>query len=150
MEKLLVKKKIPPLLIEHQDDDTNMHLFSMIEYHRNEYICIIDDITSVEIKAFILDKHFNDIIDRSHLISEAIQWFYSASHRHQLSIELAKKGLTELIGPLYRKFELNGVSRVIGKPFIYPQLSKVKVKRKRVISIPEGIEIHFKRGSIKE
>jgi len=139
------KKKIPPLMIEHCDDIISKYLFSVIEYQRHEHICIIDDITSSEIKAFIIDKEFEETVSAAQLISEAILWFYQASDKHQLSIHLAKKGLTPHIGPMYRTFDLNGVSRVIGRIFQYPELAKAKVKRKRVIAIPEGIEIKFKK-----
>lgn len=141
-----MKKRIPPLIIEHYEALENLHLISVVEFNRQEYTCIIDNITHNEVKAFVLDKTVaRDIIPIPELISEAIYWFYNASDKHQFSIQLAQKGMTHLIVPIYRSFNIGNVSRVVGKVFHYPELAKAKVKRKRIIPIPEGVEIHLKR-----
>lgn len=141
-----MKRKIPPLIIEHFEELDNLHLLSVVEYNRQEFTCIIDDITHNQLKVFVLDLAVNqNAISRSNLISEAIYWFYNDSANHQFSVHLAKRGLSHLAIPVFRTFNISNISRVFGKVFHYPELVKVKVKRKRVMPIPEGVEIYLKK-----
>lgn len=142
------KKRIPPLIIDHLETLDNLHLLSMIEYNRQEFTCIIDNITNTEVKAFVLDNHIaQQGISPEELISEAIFWYYDASSKYQFSMQLAKRGLSNLAIPFYKTFSINNIARVVGRVFYYPDHHKTKVKRKRVLPISEGIEIHLKRIS---
>lgn len=141
-----MKKRIPPLIIDHHETINNLYLLSMIEYNRQEFTCIIDNITNTEVKAFVLDNHIaQQGISPEELISEAIFWYYDASAKYQFSMQLAKRGLSNLAIPFYKTFAINNIARVVGRVFYYPEHHKTKVKRKRVLPISEGIEIHLKR-----
>lgn len=142
----MTKKKIPPLIIEHYMDTTNLCFVSLIEYKREQYLGIIDNITDTELSAFILSHAKPEVIGANDFIRFAIRWFYKSSGKYPLSFEFAKLGLSNKIQPLYKTFDLNYVSRVVGKPFIFENLNAgTKIKRRRVVQVPEYVEIKFKK-----
>lgn len=141
-----MKTKAPPLIIEKFQELSNLHLLSVIEHVSEEFTCIIDDITNTEVKAIVLDnKIYQQEISTNEIISQAIQWFYENSESYQFSTYLAKKQISHLITPLYKSFKIGNITRIVGVPFKYTEMTKSKIKRKRVNPIYEGIEIHLKR-----
>jgi hypothetical protein len=137
-----MRKKIPPLIIDNVENLSNLHMLSIIEYHRQEYVCIVDNLTANDLKVYVITDN-SPFISSKLLISEAIYWFYHCSSYQQLSVYLANKEIAFLASPLYKSFELAGISRVVGKIFQYPTYHKPKVKRRRVTPISAGIEIKF-------
>lgn len=141
----MAKKKIPDLDVERVNDRANMHFISLLEYRREEYLCIIDNIGPNEIGAYVLDFIEQEQIPASQFLSIVIEWFYSKSDKHPLSVEVARRGLTKAIAPIYKTFDTNYVSRIVGHAFQYDKMQKTKVKRRRITPIPEGIEIRLKK-----
>lgn len=142
-----MKKKIPPLIIDNIEEAKNLHLLSLVEYRRVEYTCIIDNITPTELKVYAIDKAHPEAILPKQLVSEAIYWYYNCSDKYQFSVYLASKDLAQHATPFYHSFDINGVSRVVGRAFHFPDLSKAKIKRRRIIPIQEGIPVVFKKSS---
>ena len=140
-----MKRKIPPLIVEALEEQCNLYMLSLIEYRRNQYTCVIDNVTSSDLRVYVVDQFHPDALTAKEIISEAIYWYYDTAHKQQFSIHLATRGLHSATAPLYKTFDLNGVSRVVGKAFNFPELTKSKVKKRRVLPIQEGIEIKLKK-----
>lgn len=141
----MAKKKIPELKIELVNDQANLLFLSLLEYKRETYLCIIDNITPTEIGAYVLDYAEQEGIPVGQLLSRVIEWFYARSEKHPLSVEISRLGLTEKMAPIYKTFDATYVSRIVGQSFSYDSMLKSKVKRRRVIPIPEGIAIKLKK-----
>ena len=142
----MTKKKIPPLIIEHFADTSNLCFISLIEYNRENYLGVIDNITDTELNAFILSHAKPEVIEAEDFLRFAVRWFYKSSGKYPLSFEFARLGLSNKIQPLYKTFDLSYVSRVVGKPFIFDNLNaSTKIKRRRVVQVPEYVEIKFKK-----
>ena len=141
----MAKNKIPPLIIENVKDKANLYYLSLIEYKRDSYLTIIDNITPNEISAFVLDYANQESIDMQNFLSIANHWFYKSAHKHPLSFEIAKLGLTSQLSPLYRSFDVNYISRVVGHPFSFNLEPRTKVKRRKAIPVPMTVEIHIKK-----
>ena len=103
----MAKKKIPPLVIENVKDRANLYYMSLIEYKRESYLAIIDNITTDEISAFILDFAHQEKVNMQNFLSIVNHWFYKSAHKHPLSFEIAKLGLTAQLSPLYKSFDIN-------------------------------------------
>ena len=142
----MTKKKIPPLIIEHFADTSNLCFISLIEYKRENYLGVIDNITDTELNAFILSHAKPEVIEAEDFLRFAVRWFYKSSGKYPLSFEFARLGLSNKIQPLYKTFDLSYVYRVVGKPFIFDNLNaSTKIKRRRVVQVPEYVEIKFKK-----
>lgn len=143
----MTKKRIPELKIEQINERSNLHFMSLLEYKREIYLCIIDQITPTEIGAYVLDFAEQENVPVQEFLSVVTKWFYSKSDDHPLSVEVAKQGLTERCAPLYRTFDTTYVARIVGHAFNYDGMNKSKVRRRRVVPIPEGVAIRLKKNS---
>jgi hypothetical protein len=141
----MAKKKAPELKLEQVQGKANHHFLCLLEYRRENFLCIIDNITPSTVGAYVLDYAEQEgvIVDR--FLSLVTEWFYSKSDNHPLSVEIARRGLTVELAPIYRTFDTTYVSRIVGHAFSFDGMSKTKVRRRRVIPIPEGIAIKLKK-----
>ena len=141
------KKIIPELKIETTDELINLHVLSLLEYKRETYLCVIDNINSQEIGAYVLDYAEQEGLSISSFLSVVIKWFYAKSEKHPLSVELSKHGLANSVAPIYKTFETSGVSRIVGHAFSYENMTKTRIRRRKVVPIQEGIAIKFKKST---
>lgn len=141
----MTKKRIPALKLELVQERANCLYLSLLEYKREQYLCIIDNMTSSEIGAYVLDYAEQEDIPLQEFLSLVTKWFYGKSESRPLSVEIANYGLTERLTPIFRTFDTTYVTRIVGNAFAYKEMQKSKVRRRRVIPIPEGIEIKLRR-----
>lgn len=141
----MTKKRIPELKIELVNGVGNLLYLSLIEYKREEYLCVVDNIRCSEIDAYVLDYADQERVDVKNFLQVTTRWFYAKSDIHPLSVELSRYGLTQWAAPIYRTFDSTYVSRIVGHGFSYDAMSKSKVRRRRVVPLPEGIEVVLKK-----
>lgn len=146
----MAKKRIPELKVEQVDSLITLHFMALLEYKREQYMVVIDNITPTEIGAYVLDYADQENIPVKEFLSAVTQWFYGKSEAHPLSVEIARHGLTERLAPIYRTFDTTYVARIVGHAFSYDGMNKSKVRRRRVIPIPEGVAIKFKKQVMAE
>ena len=145
----MAKKKIPDLKIEYTNGSGALLFLALIEYKREEYLCVVDNIKPGEIDAYVLDYADQTQINVQDFLQVVTRWFYAKSDVHPLSVELARHGLTQWTAPIYRTFDSTYVSRIVGNGFSFDQMQKSKVKRRRVVPLPEGIEVVLKKTGQK-
>ena len=75
----MAKKKIPELKIEEINGRGNFIYLSLIEYKREEYLCVIDSIKPNEIGAYVLDYAEQENIDLA-------QFFRLTTHPYQTKL----------------------------------------------------------------
>jgi hypothetical protein len=143
----LAKKKVPSLIVEFASDSGNLYYLSVLEYRRQNYLCIIDNISSEEIGAYVLDFAQQEKLDLKQLMSLITYWFYRGSGTYPLSFEFSRLGITPATNRIYKTFELAHVTRLIGHDFRYDFESPPKVRRRRVSLIPAGTEVRLKRSA---
>jgi len=144
----MAKRKIPSLIVERAEDQGNYFYLSVLEYRRQNYLVIVDNITEEEVGAYVLDYAQSEGLNMQQLMTVITRWFYSASERYPLSFEFSRLGLASRTTKIYKTFELAHVTRLIGKDFTYDLNSAPKVKRRRVNKIPAGIEIKLRRSVV--
>jgi hypothetical protein len=140
-----MSKSSPPLVIETVEDQSNYFYMTMIEYKRTQFLTIINDVTDEEIYAYSLDHAKAENIDLRWFLGVANRWYYANSEEHPLSFEFSKMGKQKAASPILKTFNIDYVSRLVGRIFIYNIGSKPKVKRRRVQLIPETVEIRLKK-----
>lgn len=142
------KRKIPSLIVERAEDQGNYYFLSVLEYRRENYLVIIDNITDEEVGAYVLDYAQQEGMDLRNLISFVTVWFYRGSQRYPLSFEFSRIGISPRTNKIYKTFELAHVTRLIGKDFRFDLNTAPKIKRRRVNKIPAGVEIKLKRAQV--
>lgn len=143
----MAKKKVPSLIVEFASDSGNLYYLSVLEYRRKNYLCIVDNISSEEVGAYVLDFAQQEKLDLKQLMSVITYWFYRGSTAYPLSFEFSRLGITPATNRIYKTFELAHVTRLIGFDFRYDFESPPKIRRRRVSLIPAGAEIRLKRST---
>lgn len=138
------KRKIPELFIERAEDSGNFFYLSVIEYRRENFLVVVDNITSDSIYAYVLDFAQQEGMNMKELISIITYWFYKGSRTYPLSFEFSRLGISGITNRIYKAFELQHVTRLIGKDFSYDLLKPPKIRRRRANMIPAGVEIRLK------
>lgn len=142
----MAKKKIPTLVVEHAEDTGNHFYLSVVEYRKENYLVIVDNINEEELGAYVLDLAAQEGVNLKELLSVVTRWFYGSSHRCPLSFEFSRLGLTPVTNKIYKTFELAHVTRLIGNDFTYEIFAAPKIKRRRVTMIPAGVEVKLKKS----
>lgn len=124
------------LIFEELSDNSNYIFLTLIEYKDNKYLTIIENVIGQEIHAYVLDKVEANGLDLKMFMDISLKWFYSNSENYPLSFEFAKLGLSEAIKPVLNVFNVNAVSRIIGKLFTYETKPTFKT-RKRKLNFPK-------------
>lgn len=141
------KKRIPNLIVERASDQGNYYYLSVLEYRRENYLVVVDNITEDEVGAYVLDFSQQEGIDLRQLMSVITTWFYRGSSSYPLSFEFSKLGIAGRTNRIYKTFELAHVTRLIGQDFVYDLEAPPKVRRRRVNKIPAGVEVRLKRSA---
>lgn len=143
----MAKKKIPNLIVEKTEEQGNLMFLSLLEYRKEQYLVVVDNIAEDGIGAYVLDYAEQEGMDLKQLISVITLWFYKASFKYPLSFEFSRLGMTPMTNRIYKTFETTHVTRLVGNDFKYDIESQPKVKRRRVNKIPAGIEVKIKKSS---
>lgn len=142
------KRKIPNLIVEFASDQGNYFYLAVLSYRRENYLVIVDNITSEGVGAYVLDFAQQEGLNLKQLISVITVWFYRGSHHYPLSFEFSRLGMAQHTNRIYKNFELAHVTRLIGNDFRYDLLTPPKVRRRRVNLIPAGVEIKLRRVTL--
>lgn len=141
----MAKKKIPALVVEKAVDPGNYYYLSVVEYRKENYLVVVDNISNDELGAYVLDLAQQEGINLQELMSVITTWFYGYSEKYPLSFEFSRLGLTPITNRIYKTFELAHVTRLIGNDFTFNIFDSPKIKRRRVSMIPAGVEVSLKK-----
>jgi hypothetical protein len=134
-----------PLIIEDHPSGYNGYPFITLIQHRNEHVLtIIDNADDKAIRAFVLDLCGPEKVDENQIVRIASEWYYTRNQRYPLSFEFSRLGLSEQVSKIYRTYNVEFVTRVIGPlpRFAMNEVQSVRRRRKKALS--PGVEIHKK------
>lgn len=136
------KRQSVPLIVEnHPDNYTGYPFITLIQHHENHLLTIIDNADEKNIRAYVLDYCGPEQVDEELVILVANEWYSNNSELYPLSIEFSRRGLRDQVQSIYRKFNINFVSRLIGPLLTFPMNETYNTKRKRKRNVPVGIEV---------
>lgn len=138
------KRKIPSLIIENVSDEGNLRMLSMLEHRRDRYLVIVDNVSSDQITAYVLDYAQQEGVDLLTFIEIAEDWLKASNGAYPLSFELSRLGLTEAARRIYKTFDLAYVTRLVGRGFTFDLTTPTRVRRRRASRVPAGVEIRPK------
>lgn len=141
-----VKKKTKttaaPLIIEdHPESYSGYPFITLIQYRRNHVLAIVDNSDQHNIKSYVLDLCGPEQVDEQKIIEIAAIWYKNHRNDHPLSVEFSRRGITGEVGKIYRSFNIEFVTRVIGPLPKFEMTETVKIKRRKRKSIPRGVEV---------
>ena len=138
------KNKVPLILESHPDTYTGYPFITLIQYRQSHVLTIIDNSDDKRINAFVLDYCGPEKVNEELIISAAEFWYDNSSGRYPISFEFSKLNMTAETSKIFKSFNTDYVSRIIGPLPCFPMNESGKVKRRRRKAIPNGIKINKK------
>jgi len=136
------KRGSAPLVIEpYPKEYTGLPFLTLIQFRKQPMLVIIDNVDDEAIRAYVLDMCGPERVDEERIILVASEWFQENKTKYPLSIEFSKRGMTNETGRIYRTFDVEFVSRVIGPAPAFPMDTIKSVKRRRRKAVPQGVEV---------
>ncbi len=144
---MAVKKKARagavPLIVEnHPTDYIGYPFITLIQYRKTHVLSIVDNSDDQSIKLYVLDLCGPEHVKEEKVIEVAASWYENNRTQHPLSVEFSRRGLTSETGKIYRTFNTEFVTRVIGPLPRFEMTEIIRVKRRKRKPIPPGVEIH--------
>ena len=136
------KANYVPLIVEpHPDDYDGYPFITLIQYRDKHILTIVDNSDDKNIGAYVLDLCSPVGLDEELIISFVADWYEEKSSIYPLSIEFSKNGIAQKMSDIYRTFNIDFVTRVIG-PLPRFNMSEQSIRRRKKKSVPKGMEIH--------
>jgi hypothetical protein len=145
IEKRVRGNPIPLIIENHPDTYEGYPFITLIQYRDQHHLTIVDNATQKTIKVFALDLCGPEQVNEETIINVANQWYLNNKDRYPLSFEFSRLQLSEMVEKVYRTFNIEFVTRVIGPLPKFEMAEVHKIKRRRRKVVPIGMEIHDKR-----
>lgn len=136
------RKIAAPLVVEpYPKDYSGLPFLTLIQFRKQPMLVIVDNVDDQVIKAYVLDLCGPEHVNEEKVISAAQEWFEADSVNFPVSIEFSRRGMTDETSRIYRTFDVEFVSRVIGPAPEFPMGIIKSVKRRRRKAVPPGVEV---------
>ncbi len=132
-----------PLIVEpHPEKYEGYPFLTLIQYRKDSTVCIVDNADDKVIKLYVLDMCGPSQVNEELLITVAHDWYTSGDYeRCPVSIAFSRSGIAPEAMKIYRSYNVEFVTRVVG-PLPRFEMKKVRsVKRRRRKPIPQGVEL---------
>lgn len=141
-----VKKKtrasaVPLIIEDHPENYTGYPFITLIQYRKSHVLAIVDNSDDSVIKSYVLDLCGPERVDEQRIIEIAASWYKNHKTEHPLSVEFSRRGATGEAGKIYRSFNIEFVTRVIGPLPRFEMMETTRIKRRKRKPIPQGVEV---------
>lgn len=137
-----------PLIVENHPADYDGYPFiTLIQYRKSHVLSIVDNSDDENIHLYVLDLCGPENVKEEKVIEVASNWYDVSKNVHPLSVEFSRRKLTSEMGRIYRTFNTEFVTRVIGPLPHFEMNEVIRVKRRKRKPIQAQIEIQ-KTGKV--
>lgn len=143
-------RKVPvPLVVEpYPKDYTGLPFLTLIQFRKQPMLVVVDNVDSELIKAYVLDLCGPERVDEEQVILAASEWYAENRSNYPVSIEFTRRGMTSETARIYRTFDVEFVSRVIGPVPEFPMNTIKSIKRRRRKAVPQGVEVNMHGSNV--
>lgn len=129
-----------PLIVEDHPDTYNGYPFiTLIQYRKDHNLTVVDNVNDKIIKSYVLDLCGPSNINEEEIINIANEWWHTKKDRFPLSFEFSRLGLTNTVSLIYRTFNIEYVTRVIGPLPKYEMNETHSVRRRKKKKISDSL-----------
>ena len=132
---------VPLIREDHPEEYGGYPFITLIQHQREPVLTIVDDSDDKKIRAYVLDLCGPASVDEETLIEVASSWYETNADRFPLSIELARRGMTQQTTPIFRSYNIEFITRVIGPLPRFEMNAAPSIKRRRRKPVPPGVEV---------
>ena len=138
-----MRSKIPLIIENHPTEYTGYPFITLVQYNKQNYLTIVDDVTESEINVYVLDLCGPETIDQNIILMIAERWYDERRDEYPLSVLFSKLKLTPIVSKILRTFSIDYVTRVIG-PVPHFEYKKTTIRRRKRKTLPVNVEITAK------
>lgn len=121
-----------PLVVEnHPKQYKGFPFITYIQFHNSDVLAVVDNIHNKQLQCFVLDLCQPEEIDEASFIEIAARWYQDHSHRVPLSVYMNQLGLDNSTNKIYRTYNIEFITRIVGPLFTYPINEVVVTRRKK-------------------
>jgi hypothetical protein len=144
--KRATKKNHVPLIIEpHPEDYDGYPFITLIQYRDKHMLTVVDNATEKQIGAFVLDMCGPEGLNEELIVGIVAEWYETSSDIFPLSIEFSRRGISEELSKIYKTYNIDFVTRVIGPLPKFNMTETKSIKRRKKKSVPHGVKVEFHR-----
>ncbi len=136
------KRQVPLIVEQHPSDYTGLPFITLIQYNKESHLTIVDNAADKTINAFVLDLCGPESIDQQVLFDIVEEWYTTNKDNYPLSIAFSLKGLTGVASKIYKTFNVDFVSRVIGPLPKFKMQPEKSIRRRKRKDLPKNATIH--------
>lgn len=126
-----MKSTKPDLIIEpHPQSYEGYPFITLVKFQYDYVLCIVDNVDDKTLKAYVLDECAAVNLNEKAIIQVAEQWYNDKSDRYPLSIEFSHRGLSPHVSEIFKEFDLNHITRIVG-PVPRYEMKEIKNVRRR-------------------
>lgn len=131
-----------PLIVEpHPEDYDGYPFITLLQYRDKHILTVVDNATEKAINAFVLDLCNPEGLNEEFVIAMIAEWYENDSANYPLSIEFSKKEIAGDMSRIYRSYNIDFVTRVMGPLPKFNMVENKTIRRRRKRSIPDGIVV---------
>lgn len=135
---------IPLIREDHPEDYVGYPFITLIQYRKDNILTIIDNSDDKEIGAFVLDLCAPELVNEERIIEVAVNWYEEGHERFPISFEFSRLGISAETGKIFRNYNIEFITRVIGPLPRFDMNTPPAIKRRRRKAVPPGMEIRKK------
>jgi len=135
---------IPLIREDHPEDYVGYPFITLIQYRKDNILTIIDNSDDKEIGAFVLDLCAPELVNEERIIEVAANWYEEGHDRFPISFEFSRLGISAETGKIFRNYNIEFITRVIGPLPRFDMSTPPAIKRRRRKAVPPGMEIRKK------
>ncbi len=132
---------IPLIREDHPEDYVGYPFVTLIQYRKDNILTIIDNSDDKEIGAFVLDLCAQNQVNEERIIEIAVNWYEEGHERFPISFEFSRLGVSAMTGKIFRNYNIEFITRVIGPLPRFDMNTPPAIKRRRRKAVPPGMEI---------
>jgi hypothetical protein len=144
-----IRRSLPFLVQTHPVDYDGYPFITLILHKYRHVITIVDNVDTNNVKAYVLDLCGPEGVNEEMVITVASEWYEDNRNRYPLSIEFSRQGLNDETCRIYKTYNNDSITRVVGPLYVYPMDEVIKVRRRKRREIPTAVEIREKLLSVR-
>lgn len=121
-----------PLVVEtHPAQYKGFPFITYIQFHNSDVLAIIDNVHNKQLQCYVLDLCQPEAVDESDFIELVAGWYNLHSHRVPLSVYMNQMNVENGSSKIYRTYNIEYITRIVGPLFTYPIHEVIVTRRKK-------------------
>ena len=137
-----------PLIVEvHPPEYIGYPFITLIQFNKKHLLTIVDNSDDSSVSAYVLDLCGPERIDEEGIIAIANDWYCNKRDQYPLSFEFSIRNMTDVTTRIFKTFNTDFITRVIGPLPVFKMAAEKNVRRRKRKELPTNIPIENKTKS---